>query len=140
MIMGIKKTLKRMSAKPETRTLLELYVGIIVSGMVILGIGLIFARPIWMYVVGVVGGMLGASFQLYNMYDTIERALSVDEGKARGYMTSKSMFRLVVSAIIMIVAYFVGIATFVGAVMGLFSLKISALINPFIKKHLPDFH
>ena len=139
MIMGIKKTLKRMSAKPETRTLLELYVGIIVSGMVILGIGLIFARPIWMYAVGVIGGVLGASFQLYNMYDTIERALSVDEGKARSYMTSKSMFRLVIAAIIMVVAYFVGFTAFVGAIVGLFSLKISALINPLVKKHLPDF-
>ncbi len=139
MKMGIKKTLKRMSSKPETRTLLELYVGIIVTGIIMLVVGLIFARPMWMYAVGVVGGVLGACFQLYNMYDTIERALSVDESKARGYMTSKSMFRLIMATIIMVVAYFVGVAAFVGSILGLFSLKISALLNPLIKKLLPDY-
>ena len=128
-----------MSKRPETRTLLELYVGIIVSCIIMLGVGLIFLRPMWMYLVGIMGGGLGAAFQLYNMYDTIDRALSVDEGKARGYMTAKSMFRLIISAVIMVVAYFIGVAAFVGSILGLFSLKISALINPLIKKLLPDF-
>ena len=137
--MGIKKTLRRMSKKPETRTLLELYVGIIFSCILMLGVGLIFARPIWMYLVGIIGGALGAAFQLYNMYDTIDRALSADEGKARGYMTSKSMFRLIIAAIIMVVAYFIGFVAFIGAILGLFSLKISALINPLVKKLLPDY-
>lgn len=137
--MGIKKTLRRMSKRPETRTLLELYVGIIASCIIMLGVGLIFLRPMWMYLVGIIGGGLGAAFQLYNMYDTIDRALSVDEGKARGYMTAKSMFRLIISAVIMVVAYFIGVAAFVGSILGLFSLKISALINPLIKKLLPDF-
>lgn len=137
--MGIKKTLKRMSAKPETRTLLELYVGIIVCSLILLGVGLIFLRPMWMYLVGVIIGAAVAMFQLYNMYDTIERALSVDESKARGYMTSKSMLRLILSAVVMIIAYFIGFMAFVGAIVGLFSLKLSALINPLVKKYLPDF-
>lgn len=137
--MGIKKTLKRLSQKPETRTMLELYVGILGVAVIMLMVGLIFARPMWMYLVGILGGTAGAAFQLYNMYDTIDRALSVDEGKARGYMTAKSMFRLIISAVIMVVAYFVGVTAFVGSILGLFSLKISALINPLIKKLLPDF-
>lgn len=137
--MGIKKTLKRMSKKPETRTLLELYVGIIFSCILMLGVGLIFARPVWMYLVGIIGGALGAAFQLYNMYDTIDKALSIDEGKARGYMTSKSMLRLIIAAIIMVVAYLIGSVAFIGAILGLFSLKISALINPLVKKLLPDY-
>lgn len=137
--MGIKKTLRRLSSKPETRTMLELYVGIIIVAIIFLVIGLIFARPMWMYFVGVLGGVLGAAFQLYNMYDTIDRALSVDEGKARSYMTAKSMMRLILSAVIMVVAYMVGLPAFIGAILGLFSLKVAALINPFIKKVLPDF-
>ncbi len=137
--MGIKKTLKRLSAKPETRTMLELYVGIIGVALTMLIIGLIFARPMWMYLVGVLAGTAGAAFQLYNMYDTIDRALSTDEGRARGYMTAKSMFRLIISAVIMVVAYFIGVTAFVGSILGLFSLKISALINPLIKRLLPDF-
>lgn len=139
MIMGIKKTLRRLSSKPETRTMLELYVGIIIVAIIFLVIGLIFARPMWMYFVGVLGGVLGAAFQLYNMYDTIDRALSVDEGKARSYMTAKSMMRLILSAVIMVVAYMVGLPAFIGAILGLFSLKVAALINPIIKKVLPDF-
>ncbi|MBQ9936646.1 MAG: ATP synthase subunit I [Lachnospiraceae bacterium] len=137
--MGIKKTLRRLSSKPETRTMLELYVGIIIVAIIFLVIGLIFARPMWMYFVGVLGGVLGAAFQLYNMYDTIDRALSVDEGKARSYMTAKSMMRLILSAVIMVVAYMVGLPAFIGAILGLFSLKVAALINPIIKKVLPDF-
>ncbi len=137
--MGIKRTLKRLSAKPETRTMLELYVGIIGVAIIMLMVGLIFARPMWMYLVGVLAGTAGAAFQLYNMYDTIDRALSVDEGKARGYMTAKSMFRLVIATVIMVIAYFIGVTAFIGSILGLFSLKISALLNPIIKKLLPDF-
>lgn len=137
--MGIKKTLKKMSSKPETRTLLELYVGVIVWGLIILVIGLIFARPMWKYLVGVVIGVVATMLQLYNMYDTIDRALSTGEEKARGYMTAKSMFRLIISVVVMIIAYMIGLTAFVGTVLGLFSLKLSALVNPLVKKYLPDF-
>ena len=139
MIVGIKKTIKRMSKRPETRTLLELYVGVIVSSMVMLVIGIIFARPMWMYAVGIAVGTVATMFQLYNMFDTIDRALSVGEDKASGYMTAKSMFRLIISGVVMVGAYFIGFVAFVGAVLGLFSLKISALINPLVKKYLPDY-
>ncbi len=139
MIMGIKKTLRKMSSKPETRTLLELYAGIILCGVIMLVVGIIFARPMWKYLVGIILGVAGAMFQLYNMYDTIDRALSVDEGRARGYMTSKSMLRLILSAVLMIIAYFIGLPAFAGVILGLFSLKISALINPLVKKFMPNF-
>lgn len=139
MIMGIKKTLKRMSGRPETRTLLELYVGIILSSIVMLGVGIIFARPMWMYAVGIALGTGATMFQLYNMFDTIDRALSAGEGKSQSYMTIKSTLRLLVSGGVLIGAYFIGLTAFVGAVLGLFSLKISALLNPFVKKRLPDF-
>ncbi len=139
MIMRIKKTLKRMSEKPETRTLLELYMGVLLLGAVILIIGLIFVRPMWMYALGVVAGTAAAMVQLYNMYDTLDRALGADEGKARSYITSKSMLRLILITAVMVVAYFIGFVTFVGVVLGLFTVKLSALINPWLKKHLPDF-
>lgn len=138
-MMGIKKTLRSMSQRPETRTLLELYVGVLLLGTVILIIGLIFARPMWMYALGVVAGTATAMVQLYNMYDTLDRALSADEGKARSYITSKSMLRLILMAVVMVVAYFIGFMAFLGVVLGLFTVKLSALINPWIKKHLPDF-
>ena len=139
MIMGLKKTLKRMSERPETRTLLELYMGVLLLGTVILVIGLIFARPMWMYALGVLAGTATAMVQLYNMYDTLDRALDAEEGKARSYITAKSMLRLILIAVVMVVAYFIGFMAFVGVVLGLFTVKLSALINPWIKKHLPDF-
>ena len=138
--MGIKKTLKRMSEKPETRTLLELYIGVLLLSGVILIVGLIFARPMWMYAVGVVLGTVTALIQLYNIYDTLDRALDADEGRARSYITAKSMLRLVVIAAVMVVSYFIGIVAFFGVVLGLFTVKLSALINPWLKKHLPDFN
>lgn len=137
--MGIKKTLKRMSGKPETRTLLELYIGVLLLGAGILLIGLIFARPMWMYALGVVAGTATAMVQLYNMYDTLDRALGAEEGKARSYITAKSMLRLILITVVMVVAYFIGFMAFVGVVLGLFTVKLSALINPWLKKHLPDF-
>ena len=139
MIMVIKKTLKRMSQRPETRTLLELYIGVLLLGALILIIGLIFARPMWMYALGVVAGTATAMVQLYNMYDTLDRALDADESKARSYITSKSMLRLILITVVMVAAYFIGFTTFVGVVLGLFTVKLSALINPWLKKHIPDF-
>lgn len=139
MIMVIKKTLKRMSQRPETRTLLELYIGVLLLGALILIIGLTFARPMWMYALGVVAGTATAMVQLYNMYDTLDRALDADESKARSYITSKSMLRLILITVVMVAAFFIGFTTFVGVVLGLFTVKLSALINPWLKKHIPDF-
>ena len=139
MIMGIKRILRRMSEKPETRTLLELYIGVILLAIVILIVGLIFARPIWKYAVGVFLGAVTALLQLYNIYDTLDRALDADEGKARSYITAKSMLRLIIIAAVMVFSYFVGFTCFLGVVLGLFTVKLSALINPWLKKHLPDF-
>lgn len=137
--MVIKKTLKRMSQRPETRTLLELYIGVLLLGALILIIGLTFARPMWMYALGVVAGTATAMVQLYNMYDTLDRALDADESKARSYITSKSMLRLILITVVMVAAFFIGFTTFVGVVLGLFTVKLSALINPWLKKHIPDF-
>ncbi len=137
--MVIKKTLKRMSERPETRTLLELYIGVLLLGAVMLIIGLIFARPMWMYALGMVAGTATAMVQLYNMYDTLDRALDADESKARSYITSKSMLRLILITVVMVVAYIIDFTTFIGVVLGLFNVKLSALINPWLKKHIPDF-
>ena len=84
-----------------------LYIGVILLAIVILIVGLIFARPMWKYAVGVFLGAVTALLQLYNIYDTLDRALDADEGKARSYIAAKSMLRLIIIAAVMVFSYFV---------------------------------
>ncbi len=123
----------RMKSKPETRALLELYVGIIICSLVFLFLGVFFAKPRLHYFLGVLVGALGAAYQAYGIYDTLDKALSSDKDSAKKYGMIKSMARLLISFLLMIIGIFISYAMFAGVVLGLMTLKLSGVLNPIIK-------
>lgn len=118
------------------RVLKELYIGIIVSAIVFMIIGCIFIRPIWIYAISIAVGGAGACIQAYSIYDALDRSLELDPKKAEAFSSFRSMLRLLLCLGLMVGAIIIHLTAFVGVTVGLFTLKISALINPFIKKYM----
>lgn len=121
----------------ESRKVLkELYIGIAIYAFICMIIGIIFIKPRWIYAVAIIVGAVGACLQAYNIYDSLDCALNLAPKNAKGYATSKSIQRLGMCAFLMTVAIILHTTAFVGVVIGLFGLKISAMFNPLISKLL----
>lgn len=123
-----------MTNNKALRVLKELYIGIAIYALIFALIGIIFMRPIWIYLLALVVGAVGAGVQAYSIYDTLDITLELSEKKAKNFAMIKSMTRLVICLVLMIVAIIIHWTAFVGVTIGLLGLKISAFMNPIIKK------
>lgn len=125
----------------ESRKVLkELYIGIGIHVVVFMIIGSIFMRPVWIYIPALIVGGLGACFQAYGIYDTLDRALELSSKGAKSFATTRSIFRLIMCMAIMIGGILIHWTAFVGVTVGLLGLKISAFMNPFVKKLIIKFN
>lgn len=113
----------------------QLYIGIGIVVAVFAVIGAIFMRPIWIYELALVVGGAVACFLLYHTYDSLDRALDMQAKSARAFVTIRVLFRLFLRAGLLVGAILIDWSAFVGVVIGLLSIKLSAYINPLIKRH-----
>lgn len=118
------------------RVLKELYIGIGIYACIFLLLGIIFMRPWWLFALSLLVGAFGAGVQAYAIYDTLDRALDLPEKNAKAFAMSKSMIRLLMCLVLMIVGIYIHWTSFVGVSVGLLGLKISAFFNPLINKLL----
>lgn len=115
------------------KLLRQLYIGIALYGAVFMILGVIFLRPAWLYALSLVAGLIAACFMAYNMYDVLDRALELEAHSAKGFVTIRSMARLMVCLVLMIVGIKLDWVSFVGVTVGLLGLKVSAFINPLVR-------
>lgn len=114
----------------------ELYIGIAVTVVFFAILGAFFIRPIWLYEVSLlVGGSMSCLF-LYQMYDCLDRALDMQSKSAKQFVTVRVLLRLIVRAALLVGSIMIHWACFVGVTVGLLATKISAYINPFVKRRL----
>lgn len=118
------------------KVLKEMYIGIIIWTCFFLLVGAFVMRPYWIFLAGCLAGMLGAGIWLYSMYDVLDRALDMNEKSAKAFVTIRSVLGIVVVGVIMAGAILIHWAAFVGVVVGFISLKLSAMINPLVRKIL----
>ncbi|MGN0436529.1 MAG: ATP synthase subunit I [Wujia sp.] len=118
----------------KPRVLKELYIGILITALFFFILGIIIMRPIWIFALGLLVGTVGACIWLYGMYDTLDRALDIGSKSAKGFAAFRSIVRLVFVMAVMIVAILIDWVAFVGVTVGFLTLKISALLNPLIRR------
>lgn len=120
------------------RVLMQLYIGIGIYFTVFGVLGVIFMRPIWLFMISLFAGCAASCFIAYNMYDVLDRALELETGKAKSFVTVRSMIRLGVCLVLMAVGIMVDWVSFVGVTVGLMGLKVSAFMNPMVRKITGD--
>lgn len=116
------------------RVLKELYIGIAVWVGFLMILGVPVMRPLLLFEGGLLLGGAGACLQAYGIYDTLDRALELPKKNAKSFATGRSILRLVLCLLLMGGAAVLHWSAFVGVAVGLISLKVSALLNPLIKK------
>lgn len=127
-----------MNQVAARRVLMQLYIGIGIYFAVFGVLGVIFMRPIWLFILSLFVGCAAACFIAYNMYDVLDRALELETGKAKSFVTVRSMIRLGVCLVLMAAGIMVDWVSFVGVTVGLLGLKVSAFLNPLIRKIMGD--
>lgn len=127
-----------MNQVAARRVLMQLYIGIGIYFAVFGVLGVIFMRPIWLFILSLFVGCAAACFIAYNMYDVLDRALELETGKAKSFVTVRSMIRLGVCLVLMAAGIMVDWVSFVGVTVGLLGLKVSAFMNPLIRKITGD--
>lgn len=116
------------------RVLKELYIGMAIVEAFFLILGIFVMRPYHLFALGILFGVMGAGFMVYHMYDCLDKALDMPPKNARSYITSRSVIRLVISAALMIIGFSIHWVTFVGIAISLISIKVSALVNPLVRR------
>lgn len=114
------------------KVLRQLYIGIGVSTLAFAIVGAIFMRPVWLYLLSILAGGIAACFLAYNMYDVLDRALELEANNAKGFVTGRSLLRLGICLLLMVVGIKISWVSFVGVTVGLLGLKISAFLNPVV--------
>lgn len=127
-----------MNEVAARRVLMQLYIGIGIYFVVFGVLGIIFMRSIWLFIISLLVGCAAACFIAYNMYDVLDRALDLESGKAKSFVTIRSMIRLGLCLVLMAAGIMVDWVSFVGVTVGLLGLKVSAFINPLVRKITGD--
>ena len=111
------------------RTLAELIFGIILVSAVLAVIGGIFLPGRWFFLAGLLVGAVAAILLVINMYDTIDAALNMTEKRARSYGSLHGVLRILATGVMLGVAVWIDVYAFVGAALGVASLKVSGLLH-----------
>ncbi|MCR5249700.1 MAG: hypothetical protein K6E50_03750 [Lachnospiraceae bacterium] len=111
-------------------TLVELWLGIPVWGLVFELLILIFLDRKGYYSLGLWLGLLGAGLVAVHMEHTISRALDAGEAGANKVMVAGYLVRYFTMAVLLAVLAVSGIGDPIAAFIGLFTLKLSAYLQP----------
>ena len=120
------------------QTLVDLYTGIAISAVLLLGIGNLVLGGDLKFTLGALAGVITAVCLAGYMYHSVLVATEYPEKQASGYMKRSSVIRMVIMiAVIGAAVFFLGIRGLFGAVLGTLTLKLSALLWPVIHKYNP---
>lgn len=116
--------------KEMNLTLIELFIGIVVFGVISQTVTLFVTHRILYYSLGLWVGIVGAIGMATHMYHTISNALDAGEAGAQKIVRTGAIVRYVVACIIMAGLAVVNIASPITAFVGLIGLKFGAYLQP----------
>lgn len=120
------------------QTLKELYIGIGLVSVLLLVVGNLILGGNLRFTLGALAGIVTAACLAGYMYHSVLIAAEYPEKQAAGYMKRSSFIRLVIMiAVIGLAIYFLQLYGLFGAVLGILTLKLSALLWPVVHKYNP---
>ncbi len=120
-------------------TLTGLLIGMGVYSVIVEIIGIIFSEDILSYTLGLLVGVVVAVILIIHMKRTLDDALDLPQDDAIRYMRKKTVFRIVMMLVALLGSMLALRVSFFGVLLGLFSMKMGALIAPFfLRRMYPD--
>lgn len=127
----IKKKLKSMN-----ETLLDLIIGIIIYGVLVGVLGMITSKGNLFFLLGVVAGTIVAIGLMFHMLYSIDGVLDMDPKTANTYMMKRAFLRFLIMAVTAVIAIKIHFLCFLGVILALMGIKISALMQRFINRYI----
>jgi len=131
----------------NNRTLREMLIGIVASGIVVAVFCLVFAKNVLFNITGLGLGMIGAFFMAIHIACTLEDVVILDEKGAVSYMRKMTYIRYAVVCVLVVLVGVLKIGSPVMCVIGVMLLKAGAYLQPITHKifaghvdpEVPDF-
>ena len=119
--------------KQINRALVELWLGILFTGLVFQLVGMWFAEDKLLYTVALWIGIVLALITVIHMYRTLDRALDLGAG-AQKTVTVANMIRYAVVVIVFLIVLMTKVLNPLITFLGIMSLKVAAYLQPFTHK------
>ncbi len=120
--------------KKANRTLLEMWTGILLLGIILQVAGTFLVKDRILYTESLWFGILLSLTSTVHMYRYLDRALDFDEKTATKMIFQGYLIRYVMLAVILAVIAVTGVLNFLVVLMAYMSLKVTALIQPITHK------
>lgn len=118
------------------RTVLELFIGILIFGILFEAVGMLFVKDRISYSIGILFGVIIAMVLTVHMAHNLDQALCWDEEYARKSVRSSAVLRYFgVAAAMVALAYF-RIGNILSCFLGIMTLKAAAYTQPFVHKSI----
>lgn len=127
----IKKKLKSMN-----ETLLDLIIGIIIYGVTVGVLGMITSGGNLFFLLGITAGILIAIGLSFHILYSIDGVLDMDSKNANLYMIKRAFLRFLIMAVSAVGAIKLHFLCFLGLILALMGIKISALMQRFIHRYI----
>lgn len=112
----------------------ELFIGILVYGIVVMGIGLLIAKDKPQYAFGLLIGLLTAGAMAFHMEKALNRALDLGEAGAQNHIRKTYMIRTAFVVLIFGVTVYFQLGSVWSCFLGVMGLKAAAYLQPFVDK------
>jgi hypothetical protein len=120
----------------QNETLVDLILGILIIGILVILVGVLCAPDRWMFVFGVLLGTVSSVIRAIHMAVTLEEQMNYGEKDARNYAARNYAIRYIIMMIALLLSVKLGTAGMAGAVIGIFLMKPAAILSPLIHKYI----
>lgn len=117
-------------------TLLDLLIGTILFDVVMGILGIIITKFNLFYLIGIAAGTAEAVIFSFLMLYFIDGALDMEPKSANSYILKGTMIRYFITIITGIIAINLHIYCFIGVVLALLGIKVSAFMQPFVNLYI----
>ena len=122
--------------KTQNEALVDLILGILIFGILVVFVGLFAAPDKAAFVLGTVLGTTASVIRAVHMAVTLDRQLDYSEKDARAYAARNYSIRYLIMIAVLLVSTRLGVSGMAGTVIGLFSMKPAAILSPQIHKYV----
>ena len=119
--------------KKINRALVELWMGILFTGLVFQLVGMWFTEDKVLYTIALWIGIVLALVTVVHMYRTLDRALDLGAG-AQKAVTVANMIRYAAVVIVFLIVLLTKVLNPLVTFLGIMSLKVAAYLQPFTHK------
>lgn len=119
----------------SAKTLKQIITIVVALGVIVLGIGVLFANSILYWAVGVALGTAVSVLKVVMLEKTLNKAVDMSPEDAKNYTRSRYTFRMVLTIALVVVAIKIPYINVIGLIVGLLLIQPAVYIVNFINRN-----